>query len=121
MKPLPSILTGALIASLIYNIFQYKISRETETELTHQLDSVKTYAKDMEVQQEILSDKLFEQSETISMQADIIQNRELETIREHERAIKYKKKYENVIFRAFANDSLRLRELSRHFPSLGNH
>lgn len=96
MKPLPSILTGLLIASLIYNFFQYKSNKTDKQELTHQRDSIQNHAKELEVQQEILNDKLFEQSETIAIQADIIQNRELETIKEHESKLIILKKYEKL-------------------------
>lgn len=116
MKLLPSILTGALIASLIYNIFQYKISRETETDLTHERDSIQSHALELEVQQEILSAHIFDLEERNAAQDLVIQSRELEVIRTQEVSNEYRRKYNSIKF-AVLSDSGRLAEIRKLYKS----
>lgn len=104
----------AIIYSGLYWMRQHQVKAE------HEIVELRELADSLIYLQSQMDSMILVKEEIIAAQDLVIQSRELEIINSREASNKIRKQYENIVFKSYANDSLRLRELSRHFPSLSN-
>lgn len=117
MKP-STILIIVLAVALVIMGYREFNSQSTKQELKAERDSLLNDKHELEIQQEITIAEIYALKEQIGIMDTVIFNREMELDRANKRTSQIQYRYEKPTFRTYPNDTLRMRALAKHFPSL---